>query len=292
MSITGATRSWLAAVIAMALGLGLYVYDDWCEDLPDPRPQAFFNALEILAMGPGMGALAFLLSERLRQKEQRLALEREQRFRFLGRVAAGVAHEVRNPLHNIRLLTDELRASSPAETHEMFDRVGDNLERLEHATLLIYELAKPPRPIDLDLGAVDLAPLVASVVDEVRRRHGAQARIALATPPAAPVVGGRRESLRIVLHNLVRNAVEAAAGAEVSIDWADAGPALDLVIANPGALPPGLLAEGGEVASSKPDGLGIGVSIARHLATLCGGSLDYLARPGEVVARLRLQRAA
>ena len=85
---------------------------------------------------------------------------------------------------------------------------------------------------------------------------------------------GGDHALRIVVSNLLRNALEAAAGQLVTISYRT-DTVVQLVIRNPGRLSDELLAGEDLVASSKPEGLGIGIAIARHLSDAIGGTITY-----------------
>ncbi len=289
-------RSWIIGGLAFACGMGLYVYDDWCEALQSSGARSLLNGVEVLVMGPGLGVLALLISEQVRLSERRyqegLTHEREARFRFLGRIAASMAHEVRNPLHNIHLLTDELRHDLAPEAQELVDRINANIERLDQATLLIYELAKPQRKIDGDgYGPIDLVPLVTEVIEEIRARHGQPMDVVHAAPSEGSSVIGRTEGLRIVFNNLIRNAIEAADGGRVEIAYRREGQQLIMTIANPGSLPPEAASEDVDSAGHKPGGLGVGISIARHLLALFGGQVEFQSSDGVVTTTLHLLRA-
>jgi signal transduction histidine kinase len=289
-------RSWILGAVALAFGLGLYVYDDWCEQVQIPIAKTILNGLEIIVMGPAMAVLAFLLSERLRVSDllhrRQLAEEREQRFRFLGWIAMSMAHEVKNPLHNLHLVTNELDLRAAGDDHRLIGNLRQNLERLDRATRLIYALARPPRPSsDEDLQPVEVTALLDEVVAEAQGRAERQAAVD-AVPAATPVhADGDREAMRIVLSNLMRNAIEAADGGPVTVRCFEESAATVVVIRNQGTMPPEVAVESDGLPSRKPGGLGVGIAIARHLAAALRGRLRFSSDAGWVSARLELPRA-
>jgi two-component system C4-dicarboxylate transport sensor histidine kinase DctB len=290
MTIPTVLRPWFAALFASCAGIGLYVYDDFCEAMEHSWLKSTLNALEVIAMGPGLGALAWVLVENARLNadaaRRRLELERDRRFQMLGRIAASVAHEFRNPLHNLRLLVDEVRVSG-AEPR-LLERVDGNIRRLDQTVHLVYELARPPRqPEDAELEQVPLKAAVDSAVQEAARRAGRLLSVEHHPPPSDLPVRARPDALRIALDNLVRNAVEAAGDAGISIDYEENEREAVLVVRNPGSLPQEI-AEGASIASEKPHGLGVGLGIARHLVAQCGGRVDLAAADGTVTTRLTL----
>lgn len=290
--IPPAYRSWLWALAACSFGLGLYWYDDWSAKINELILFWVFGGLELVIMGPGMAVLAYLLSEQFRLKDQRyrerLVQEREKRFRFLGRIAASMAHEIRNPLHNVHLLTDELRSHVAPGAGDLVDRINRNLERLDQANLLIYELAKPSRRIDVDGGPIDVPLLIDEVLKDEWRNVSPAVRLEHRRPSVPTLVIAPVPGLRIVLRNLLRNAIEATTAGPVAIDYHRTAGSIEVRIRNPGSVPDFLMMEEEDVESQKPNGMGIGVSIARHLAVLYGGRLEFTAEADHVVTHLHL----
>jgi signal transduction histidine kinase len=238
-----------------------------------------------------MALLVLLVSENVRLKDQahlrRLERERESRFAMLGRIAASVAHEVRNPLHNLRLIDEELRAEAPPACKPLIDRVEANLARLDQAVALAYELARPNRKVDdSDIGELRLVELVEGSVKETARRTRRALAIDHRIPAAAVLVNAREAAMRIILDNLIRNAVEAAGPGTVTISYRRQEAGWLLTIANPGQLPAMQIGEGDLESSAKPDGLGVGLSIVRHLVRNLGATFHLGGDAGAVVAEL------
>ena len=97
-------HSFLAGGAAFLAGATLWGFDDFLVGnwFPtDHWSHITTEIAEVILLGPGVAILAFLVAERLRLQQERIDLARAQRFVALGRVAAAVAHEVRNPLHTL-----------------------------------------------------------------------------------------------------------------------------------------------------------------------------------------------
>lgn len=279
-------RSWFSAALAGSLGMGLWAWDDlyhWL--LPaDHWAASLAGGLEMLLMGPGFALAAYLGSELL---ARRVAEERTRRFTALGVVSASVAHEVRNPLHNLRLLLDEAAADGtlPGDG-ELHRRLAANVERIRQAVDLVYCLARPePHPAQVE--PCDLVGLLGECV----AAEGARGRpLPLALPAGPAPVAADPVLVRLVLGNLLRNARAALAGEAALAARLECEPdAWVLELANPGRLPQD--AGRGPLGSAKPDGLGLGLFISRQLAESAGGGLEVDGRDGQVVARLRLPRS-
>ena len=243
------------------------------------------------AMVLSQAVLGFLLSDSWHRRETDRVLADQQRFVFLGRIAASIAHEMRNPLHNIHLLTEHLRQGVTDEGQSRtMERVAANLARLDHAVLLAHELARPPiredDPITCDPGRILL-----EVVDQERqRRPGAD--ILVDDHAGSRRVVGRELSLRVVVENLLRNAVTAAGGTTVRIRMLTDAHWLHLRISNTGCLEPAVPSQGAPIpAEAQSPGLGIGLGIVRHLLAAVGGTLDLHQDGTQVVADVQLRLA-
>jgi signal transduction histidine kinase len=255
--------------------------------------KTLLDDLEIAIMGPGMALLVLLVSENSRLKDQahirRLERERQSRFVMLGRLAASVAHEVRNPLHNLRLIDEELRTEVPASCKPLIDRIEANLARLDQAVALAYELARPTRKIDdNDIGELDLVDLVEASIAETKRRMRRTIVIDHRIPDVEVLINARDVAMRIILDNLIRNAVEAASHRPVVITYQLVPDGWLLAIDNPGTLPGALANDDDLEMSTKPNGLGVGLSIVRHLARNLGATFSIACENGHVIAQLTL----
>jgi signal transduction histidine kinase len=243
---------------------------------------ALMESIEFLIIGPGVGLACALLVLRL-QEVRRRAREAElaRRLLWLGRLAATMAHEIRNPLHNARLAVEALREDRPDIVgHPLLADLDMGLARIDGAVGLIYRLARPPAGVQ---AALDPAPVVAEAAAMWPGLAGAS------------LAGGRVRIdpalLRTAVDNLLRNAVEASAAAAVTVEASTRPDGWRLRIANPGRLPDGFQPSALEDActgSPKSGGLGLGVAVANHIAQLAGGSLDLRQDGDRVVAVLTL----
>ena len=157
---------------------------------------------EIGDLARELDAMAAALEER----EQRLI--RSERLATVGRMAAQITHEVRNPLASIglyaELLGDEF-AERP-EARRLVNSITSEVDRLTEITETYLRFARLPRP---KLDREDLPAMVASVV-EFARAELLQAGIVLETELTPGVeVAADESQLRQALLNLMRNAREA-----------------------------------------------------------------------------------
>jgi signal transduction histidine kinase len=217
-------------------------------------------------------AAAQVLAERLAGTERRQAL---------WVVAAAVAHDLKNPLHNLHLLVEELSEDGDAARREdLLKRVRENLKR---ATDRIQELARVGfDPVDDDLASVE----VSAALDEVRSRllpHAAQSRTEIVVDcPKGLHVKSAPLAVRSAIENVAANGLDALRarghGGTLALKarLADAAPGLVEVVVEddgPGIPEPLRTRLFVPFAASHAGSTGLGLAIARALARAGGGDL-------------------
>jgi len=226
-------------------------------------------------------------------------LHRVERDQAVWIVAAATLHEVNNPLHSLGLLLDELALVGPHEESvraELLERARANADRVRERLLALKAAADGARP---EPGPIALDAEVSEMVSEMEplalRQH---TRLSVAVSDRV-AVRGDGVFLRIILENLLRNALDAvhgqASGGKVDVALQEDG--LDAVVrvSDDG---PGIAKELSQTLfeprlSHKPQGLGLGLSIARALARAMGGDLALSERPGwSTTFLLRLPKEA
>ncbi len=281
---------WLAGVSAGLAGVAFF-FVDLLLDRIGARYEDFewwFEGFEFVVMGLGIGIGAYFLAEHVRDTRvragRRLAEEREERFRVLGRMAAAVAHEVRNPLHTLRLILDEQRLELPALAHHPLRREVDaSLARINAAVDLVYRLARPQREED---ARADLARATREALAALERSGAEAARFVWSSSEERAVVRGSHVGLGIVIDNLLRNAAAAApSGSVIALELARRGREWALEIRNPGALQPRAAGEASARGASL-EGLGLGLAISRQIAASAGGRIELEEAEGVVTCTL------
>ena len=247
------------------------------------------DTLELARIAAAINELAATLRANIaRQAELEQELAHRERLSALGRVVAGVAHEVRNPLAAIKLKVQLARRSSyaPEKLDATFSVVTAEIDRLDTLVRRLLELGDQQK---LDRGAVDLGDLVsrrAAFFTEIAVRAGVA--IATSTPPESIVIEGDGNRLAQVVDNLIQNALDAMPdGGELVItcDTAKApgGPAFArLSFQDTG--------HGIEQADQEhifepfhtghDTGTGLGLTIARAIIEEHGGRLGFASREG------------
>lgn len=241
-------------------------------------------SLRASALGDGAGRVEgtlVLFSDLARRKELEEEVRKAERLAALGRLSAGVAHEIRNPLAGIRTTTEILRGrlSRDAELVRFADVILEETERLDRIVGSLLQFARPApprrqaiRPDELLERALRLAAGRASERG-VRLRHEAGADV--------PELEGDRDQLLQVLLNLLLNAVDATPqGGEVVVAARTDPDEVRLVVEDGGEGVPAGLRERvfDPFFTTKPGGTGLGLSISQNILRQHGGRLR-LERP-------------
>jgi two-component system, NtrC family, sensor kinase len=226
------------------------------------------------------------MADAIQERERRLI--RSERLATVGRMAAQIAHEVRNPLSSIglnaELLGDELGVGAD-EARRLTASIISEVDRLAEITETYLRFARLPRP---RLESEDLGAIVRSVVELSRgelAQDGIELRVDIA--PDLPELPADEAQLRQALINLVRNAREAMAAASpkrLEIGVRADGPAgrLLLWISDSGAGIDG--ADLGKIFdpffSTKERGTGLGLALVQQIVVDHGGQIDVQSAAG------------
>jgi signal transduction histidine kinase len=210
------------------------------------------------------------------QKQQNEML-RAQQLSAVGQLAAGVAHEVRNPLTAIKMLVEAaLRDHKPRPfTADNLRVIHGEVLRLEQTVQGFLDFARPPA---LQRRPCDLRAVVAQASELVRARAVQQkVDIQVRCPPEAVVAAVDPGQLCTVLVNLFVNALDAMPqGGALTAHLGPADEAgISLRVTDTGeGIPPEMMSQlFTPFASSKPTGSGLGLSISRRIIEEHGGSL-------------------
>jgi two-component system sensor histidine kinase PilS (NtrC family) len=226
----------------------------------------------------------------LRRLEQHM--RRAERLATVGQLAAGIAHEIRNPLASISGSIELLRQAPLASDDDrtLMAIVHREIQRLNVLVgdLLDYANPRPSQPVDFDLGVLVRETL------QVSRADRALADVEIATAADEPLlVHADPSKLRQVVWNLVRNAADAAAagGKHVRVEARRAGEQTTITVEDDGpGIPPDRI---GRIFdpfyTTKQKGTGLGLATCHAIVAEHGGQIDLESEVGKgtkVVVRL------
>jgi signal transduction histidine kinase len=232
--------------------------------------------------------------ERLGRYEEEV--RRHERLRTLGQLSGGIAHQLRNAATGARMAVDLHRRDCGARgDDEALDVADQQLALMESYLQRFVRLGAPAD--DMASGQpLSLTDVIASVVALVTP-HCRHAGVELHTRAGGSprIVWGSREALAQLLVNLVLNAIEAArhpslARRAVTIELdGDAQQAVVRVLdTGPGPAPHVSLRIFEPFVTEKPDGAGLGLSVAREIAAAHGGEIEWHRESGVTCFTVRL----
>lgn len=220
------------------------------------------------------------IAERTMQlRETQAQMLQQEKMANFGLLAAGIAHEVGNPLTGVSNIVQLLqRREHDEHTREKLDLMAGELARMR---VILRELTEFGRPANRERLACSMAEVVGEAlrVAKYHKRPGSRLR-----PPQVPdtlprVVCARGQMAQVFL-NLVLNALDAAgpdgvveiragaAGAEVFVEIEDSGPGLSEAVRDRLFEP---------FVTTKPDGTGLGLYLSSRVVREQGGRLEMAA---------------
>ena len=211
---------------------------------------------------------------------------RAEQLAALGLIAAGLAHEVRNPLAGLRSTAQAMaRRLRPADPQrDYLDRMLAEMDRIDGLLRSFLQYARPQRPT---LKPVTLPDVIASVTALLRERFAAsKVRLSTEFPKQNPRVLGDPQQLQQVFLNLFLNSLQAMGnGGEIRVQgrWLEEVPAWEVRVRDDGrGIPPEHLAKAfTPFFSTKPQGSGLGLAIVQQIVREHGGQVAIESRPGE-----------
>lgn len=227
--------------------------------------------------------------ELLQMQEQLL---RSERLAAIGQLAAGVSHEIDNPVGIILGLAELLIEETPADDPRRDDLLAI-VEECRRCKRITGGLLGFARPVETQHDRVELGRLARDTVESLRPQKLFRELVVALNLPAAPaVVSGDADHLRQILVNLLLNAAQAMTGRgrlEVSLAMADGTAELTVDDSGPGIPPDDCERVFQPFVSTKApgEGTGLGLALCRKLAEAHGGAVTAAASPLGG-ARLRL----
>jgi len=256
-------------------------------------PDAIVYPLLLNALGIVVVALlAGWLAERLRATGGALAIANEraiaaERLAMLGRLATGLAHEIRNPLGSISGSVEMLREAPGLsdEDKRLCDIIASEAGRLNNLVSDMMDLARPRPP---EPTAVDVAALAREVVELASRsdRSGAgDVAVRYRGPEGSVWARCDGAQMKQVLWNLVRNGVQASgAGAEVTVGVAVDGDRVRMTVKDEGpGIPESQRSQIFDAFfTTRSKGAGIGLAVVRRIIeehAAIGATIDVRSAP-------------
>ena len=228
------------------------------------------------------------MTERRRAEE---LIKRAEHFKTTGELAAGLAHEIKNPLAGIKITMETLAAESylQQEDRSVLFKVIDEIKRIDGLIKGLLNFARPPRPhfMETDVNSV-LDAAAQLVMQNGNTKKGVSGTINLVREfePDLPEIIADPMQLRQVFMNLLMNAVDAMpdhgslvlrtsfdeAACAVTVSLSDSGKGIDAAVLDKIFQP---------FFTTKAGGTGLGLAISKRLIEEQGGQIAIESSPGK-----------
>lgn len=238
------------------------------------------DVIVLLRLGvAGLSEAHVRANQALSRMREGVLEEAAARQRSLEAIGARVAHEIKNPLASIKGLAGLLaEAEVEPRRQRRFDVLRGEIARVEG---ILADYLAFARPLDrLDPAPFRLDELVAEVIEVVSARAERLGAAVQGDGEPLSIVADRRR-LKEALLNLLSNALDAG-GPGVVVRWRPRGGGAEIEVRDRGRgmTPQELARLGTPYATTRPDGVGLGVVLARAVARQHGGELRYDSEPG------------
>lgn len=254
-------------------------------DRIEQRSEHFFISMTVDVIVVSI-LLAIVDRKQKRLVEANQQLAHSEKVATLGRVAAQVAHEVRNPLAGLLLYSEHLKGKIAGKVPNgdaiLIDKIIDTINNLTATTEQILNFARPvtlaPRRVDLNEVARDVIQLLSTEVTA----HSIETKLELSDSPVTGMLD--EPSIRATTLNLVLNAIQAMpAGGHLTIFTRTTGDKLFMTIGDTGSgMTPDQIKQIFEpFSTTKSRGLGLGMPYAQKIIQQHGGQIVVESQPGK-----------
>jgi len=248
----------------------------------DTRKMKWVFCRALLTEYRGKEAILISMIDMTEAKELEKLLAIQDKMASLGRVAAGIAHEIRNPLSGINIYLNTLqklhhKTGSEEKVKQILGQIQSASHKIESVIRRVMDFAKPGEP---KLALIDLNQPITEAIDlsvVTMRKSGVELEKVLAVnlPPCNADAALMEEMALNLLNNAAEAMKQKEAGKKIVVTSSVEGDSIILTISDSG---PGIAPEVKDKIfdpyfTTKSDGTGIGLSLSHRIVTDHGGSL-------------------
>jgi PAS domain S-box-containing protein len=225
-------------------------------------------------------------------------LQVSERLAALGRITAGVAHEVKNPLNSMRLWLENLKECLPPDSDSSAKQAVQVLDKeIDRLDAVVKRFLDFTRPMDVRLEPTQLAELLKEVLEVAQpQMQKANIQVAQLLPIDVPEVYVDRALLKQAVLNLVLNAGESMpTGGQLRLMLTRRGEMAEISVGDTGkGIPPEHRQKIFQLFfTTRPGGSGIGLASTFRIVQLLNGSIDFTTEVGKgTTFRIELPIAA
>ncbi len=245
-----------------------------------------FYAFPVLNASGDLERVVYYEKDETEAKKLEQRMQQSERLKALGTLAAGIAHEIRNPLATINFNTQMLQRelSLDGAQQQMFNDMVQEVRKIDRIVQQVLHFAKPRDPQFLPIQLNEIVRYCFDLSKVYLRKASVEVTMDLAEDLPAIVMDFNQISQ--VIMNLVINAIEAMPdGGRLSLKttYQTSPVALVLIVSDTG---PGILEEDRNrifdpFFTRKSEGTGLGLSISRQIIEKHGAYLDLDTAPGK-----------
>lgn len=295
--ISAAWFGWRGGILtALTISLAVLPYIFGSEQTAHNLAGELVELVFYFALGGLIGALVDReWRARRRETETRLQLERSQKLSLVGQVAAGVAHELKNPLASIKgaveIIADD--STSDQDRGEFRNILLREIKRMDGTVSEFLEFARP-KPVQLE--RLDLSELVRASTRQIEAQAAKAGILLREEIESGLIVAGDREKLHQLALNLLLNAIQASpSGSELEVSLRrDAKQALVNVRDHGEGIAAADLERIFEpFYTTRASGSGLGLPIVRSIVEAHDGTIEVMSVPGQgTTAAVRIPLAS
>jgi PAS domain S-box-containing protein len=256
----------------------------------------YFKGVPVSGKDGSVEGLLCIIEETTEIVRTRAQLVQEAKMSFVGRLAAGIAHELNNPLATITAnseLAKELienaagRPLCTSDLEELREYVDTIEEQAYRCTRTIKNILEVTRKKDFGTGSINFAGFIEELLNGVSLRR-MRVKLIKEVPRDIPDVSGDPEALRQVFQNVISNAVDALEGTEDGTVWIRAAvkgeSAVEVAVEDNGPGIPedmvDLIFEPFFTTKEPKKGTGLGLTLCYDFLQRMGGGITVQQRPG------------
>ncbi|MGM0601436.1 MAG: ATP-binding protein, partial [Candidatus Rifleibacteriota bacterium] len=232
----------------------------------------------------GMLGTVFFIKDVTQLNAMEEQLKRADRLSALGVLAAGIAHEIRNPLTGMKMIVQLLESEFSADDNrrEPLSIIQKEIDRLEGIIGNLLDFARPTKPKAVEVSLEQVVDDCYKLVKNQLKKQ--QIKFEKITSGEYPSIIGDSDQLKQVFINIITNAIQALpGGGEIKVTLKYQDEQVIVVFEDNGSgIPPEKLQDiFNPFMTTKEDGTGLGLSMAQRIVEEHGGKIEVHSTVGE-----------